>query len=266
MPASEHGYFRRLDIPQDDTGLSLAGFPLSDYGLWLRRAGWSLGEGDHRTSMTDMPGRNGTVDMSQRDEMGKPYVARRTLALQLATTGDEDEYWETRRKLKRIDGIETDVGWRSMPGTLTGIPTVGAWEETRTRTGVFMWANVELTVECDPFARGRLERFTATVSPKDVWVDTDRPTAPTITTVPPYGTKRLYLTIGDRQLVYNFDGNGADGSTTLKVDCDAKTSVYGSTPVFPTIDSDYPTLVRGSNTASTTAGSMDVVYRPLYEF
>lgn len=262
MATPRWSVFNRLDKPAHDQGLTLNGLPLSEWGLMLLDSGLELQSPESRVTSKEMPGLHGVLDTTLLDETGRPYLGQRECVIHVATTGDEPEYMETRASIMRLMGETVTVGWRTWPGTGSGRLTVGDWSVQRDWHGRFAWAGVDLTVLMEPFLEGMAHEFVATVSDSTVYVDTDGPVRPTITSVPPNGTKRLYLTVGGRQLVYNFPGNGAGGNTPLVVDCENRQSTFGGTPIFPTIDSDYPVLLPGVNHVQTSAGEMTVTYRP----
>lgn len=255
------GVFRRHLHRLRDYGLRLDGRPLSDWGLMLVSPP-VVEPVEWRTSRVEVPGRAGGVDMSLLDAMGRPVPADRECTLTVAVFGDTSECIESRCALMRLDGMDVTLGWRDWPGIGHGTLAVGRWEEQRDRLGRLAWASVDLTVRLDPYLTGEPSTFEATVSGVDVLVHTDAPVRPTITTTPPAGTRRLYLTIGSAQLVYDFDP-AASGSRTLLVDCGMGSALWGGTPILPSLDSDYPTLVDGVNHAEISAGSMRVDYTPL---
>lgn len=255
------GVFRRHLHRLNDYGLRLDGRPLSDWGLMLVTPP-ALDQVEWRTSRVELPGRAGSVDMSLLDETGRPMPSDRECTFTVATFGDPYECMETRRELMRMDGTDVTLSWREWPGVGHGTLTVGRWDERRDRIGRLAWTSVELSIRLDPYLTDEPQAFQTTVSGTDVLVDTDAPVNPTIVTTPPSGTVRLYITIGDGQLVYDFDPS-ASGTRTLLVDCGRGSALWGGEPIMPSLDSDYPILVPGVNHAEITAGSMRVDYTPL---
>lgn len=257
---SRYGVHDSSRLPVDDSGLTLNGRPLSDWHLWLLSDGVSLAAPEQVTSLAETPGAQGAADMTLRDEAGYPYYRRRDLTMSWCTTGDEPEYWETRARLAMLDGTEVTVGWPCWPGVARGLLTVGDWTTTLAHGGAFEKAVCEPVFSCDPCLYGPRMYFEAGTAAVVAYVEGNRPSHPTISIVPPEGTRRIYLTVNDRQLVYNLD---ADGRTTLTVDCAARSSVYGAAPIWPSVDSDYPVLLPGANRASVSAGVMRIEYVPM---
>lgn len=237
--------------------LRIDGRTLMDYGADPVDGLIRVGEASPRTSMVEIPGRSGSLDLSLEDDTGRAFEPRRTLEFDAVIVGDGLEAIETKQSLADLNGRIVRVDWEHLPGYWKGRCRVGAYTDTYL-VRRFAKSVVTITVDAEPYLYGDSEYFDIGVSGDRFWVHGNRPSPPTITTVPPSGTKRLYLTVNSRQLVYNL--TGADGVRKLVADCDEKASTYGDTPVFPSVDSDYPMLVPGYNNASITAGEMRVEY------
>ncbi|TPF87451.1 hypothetical protein BW13_00970 [Bifidobacterium sp. UTCIF-37] len=258
-----YGTFDRLRIPVDDSGLRLAGKPISDYGISLILGGVEIDVGDPVSDFATVPGMSGSVNRSLRDASGHTFTDRRTITMHVATTGSEMDAWETKVTLGSLDGMDMTLEWGVMPGWYEGYLTVGAWTDEYGHGGIYRYSTCDLTLLAQPDLIGRVPLgFEFGVTPVSAHVKGNRPSRPTIRAVPPADTKRLYLTIGGTALIY--DLTNADGARELVADCENRSSTFGGTVIFPTVDSDYSALVPGVITASTSAGTASLTYRPRY--
>lgn len=245
---------RGMQYAQD---IRINGKSLQQYGVDPTDGIVRVGEATPRASSVDVPGRAGSLDLSLEDDQGRVYEDNRTIEFDVVVTGDGLEAIESKRSIAALNGMTVTLEWGNLPGHWVGRCKVGAWKDTFI-VKKFAKAVATITLDAHPYLIGRSEYFTIDTDGRKFWVRGDRPSPPIITTVPPSGTKRLYVTVNQRQLVYNL--TGADGVRKLVADCDSKLSTWAGNPVFPSIDSDYPILVPGFNTATITAGSAQVVY------
>lgn len=236
--------------------LKINGRTLMDYGADPTDGIVRVGDARPRTSMTEVPGRAGSLDLSLTDETGRAYEPRRTLEFDAVIVGDGLEAIETKIRLAELNGIEVTISWDNLPGQWHGRCRVGQYKDTFLGRR-FAKSVVTFTVDADPYLHGAMEFFSIDTTPAILHAHGNRPSPPIIRTIPPAGTKRLYITVNDRQLVYNLE---ADGVKTLVADCGMRRTAYGDAPVFPSIDSDYPMLIPGENTANITAGTATVSY------
>ncbi|KAA8820264.1 hypothetical protein CSQ85_00155 [Bifidobacterium rousetti] len=246
--------------PPDGSGLTINGEPLHKLGLWLADNP-ELAAATPTAQYTSIPGTYGSVDTSLYDLSGHILTGRRDLTIHLVTAGDEPEATETMRKVAAWHGTTVSVWWRLWPGTLHGVCSVGAWTEHRDLNARFQGLTADLTISCEPLMDGTPLAFTIDVDGATARIEGNRPTGPLVRTTPPAATKRLYLTFGDRQLVFNHDFNGAE---QLVVDCTGRKPVsrIGDAVLLPSVDSDYPVLVPGFMSCTISAGEMTVTYTP----
>ncbi|NMM93863.1 phage distal tail protein [Bifidobacterium oedipodis] len=258
------GLFKREPGDWGDDGLRINGLPLSHWGLWLGVDGVQVGELSMGTSFTELPGVPGLVDGSLVDGMNNAIpTQRRTLTINVGMWGDEAEAVESKTRFALLNGSTVEVQWRNWPGVFIGRITSINWTD-EWKQGVFVRSLGVVTVSCRPYVYGTPRSFETSTAVHTVLVEGNRPTGPTVTCVPPAGTKRYYLTVNEgsanqAQLVFNADFNG---SWTLTVDCDQHYATYGTQPVFPSVDSDYPMLIPGSNTVQDSAGVSLWTYTP----
>lgn len=248
---------RRLQ--PDDSGMTINGRPLSDWHAWLTLDGVSFDAPEPSTEWQDVPGAYGGVDVAFRDATGHIPTGRRNLSFTIAVVGDEPECWQARGGIMRLHGTDVSVAMPAWPGAAHGLLSVGQWTVHRNCLGAFCGMTATLTVDAEPLLHGDVHAFDTGVGGVEVWVEGDRATGPVITATPPDGTRNLHITINDSRLLFNHD---FDGMETLVVDCSGHKPVsgIGDSYLLPTVDSDYPLLVPGRNTASITAGRMHVEY------
>lgn len=258
MPLGVHN---RLSLPVDRSGLRLAGRPIRDWGLWLLLGGVEIDAPDKTTDFVNVPGMSGSVNRTLLDESGHAYADRRTITMHVATLGNLQDAIETKQAVGALDGIDTTLEWGGLPGHYQGFLTVGAWTDTWGSGGVYRHSTCDLTMLADPDLVDEPRTFDLTVGdPRHVWVKGNRPSRPVITATPPRDTKRLYITVGARQLVYDLPGT--DGAKTLVADCENRSTTYGDAVVFPSVDSDYPVLTPGEVPSQLSAGTGSVTYHP----
>lgn len=252
-------------LPVDEAPLLIDGHDTNWYGVSLGSEGVVLGESQPAVSYVDMAGWPGGVDVSLRDATGAATPGRRDVTIHLVASSDELELLDAKRKVGQLNGRRVTVRWQPWHGELTGDVSVGAWSEIWSPPGVVLWMETKLTVSCDPLVTGEWAGFSTDTDGVDVTVDGTRPAYPLVTSTPPAGTKRFYVTVsnsaGETTLKVDAD---YDGATEVKMDSLTRTSLYGDTPVFPLIDSDYPMLVPGRNHVSVSAGTALVAYQPLF--
>lgn len=237
--------------------LRINGRTLMEYGADPTDGIVRVGEAKPRTAYATVPGRAGSLDLSLTDDTGRAYEDSRTLEFDAVVVGDALQAMETKQALAALNGTIVRLDWENLPGYWTGRCSIGAYTDTFLGKR-FAKSVTTITVTTDPYLTGRNEYFEIDTTPKKLWVHGNRPAPPVITLTPPAATKRLYVTINDRQLVYNL--TDADGVKQLVADCDSKTSLWNGKAVFPSVDSDYPVLLPGFNTASVTAGTARIDY------
>lgn len=235
--------------------LRINGKTLPEYGADPTDGIVRVGRAEPRTVFTDIPGRTGSLDLSLTDDTGRAYESSRTLEFDLVIVGDGMEALETKRELAGLNGAVVRLDWENLPGYWTGRCSVGAYTDTFLGRR-FVHSVATVTITANPWLIGPGEYWEVGTTPVKIWVHGNRPSPPTITMTPPSGTKRLYVTINDYQLVYNL--TDADGAKKLVADCDTKTSLWNGNAIFPSVDSDYPILVPGFNSASVTAGTAHI--------
>lgn len=238
--------------------IRIDGRELADYGVDPTDGVVRVGAAEPRTTIVTVPGRAGALDLTLTDDTGRAYEAQRTLEFDVVTVGDGLEAIEAKQALAGLNGRIVTLEWENLPGFWRGRCAVGAWTDTWL-VRRFAKAVATVTVTADPWLWGDVEAWDIGVTPKQLWAHGDRPSPPVISVTPPAATKRIYITINDRQLVYNL--TDADGAKSIVADCDMKTSTWDGRPIFPSVDSDYPTLLPGFNTASVTAGTARITHQ-----
>lgn len=252
-------------LPFDQAPLLIDGHDTNWYGVSLGPDGVVLGESQPATSYVDMAGWPGGADATLRDATGAATPGRRDVTIQLVASSDELELLDAKRKVGALNGRRVTIRWEPLKGDLVGDVQVGSWVETWKPLGVTAWMACVLTVSCDPLVTGEWSGFSTDTDGDEVTVEGTRPAYPLVTSTPPAGTKRFYVTVsnsaGETTLKVDAD---YDGVTELQMDSLSRTCLYGDTPVFPLIDSDYPMLVPGRNHVKVSAGTALIAYQPLY--
>lgn len=259
----DSSFFNRL--PVDESPLLIDGHSPDWYACSVGTEGVVLGSAQPATSYVDMAGLPGGADATLRDATGAATPGRRDVTVHLVASSDELELAEAKLRVGQLNGRRVSIRWQPWRGELTGDVSVGAWTETWNPPGEVLWMETTLTISCDPLLVGEWAGFSTDTDGDDVTVEGTRPSYPLVTATPPAGTKRFYVTVrnsaGETTLKVDAD---YDGATELRMDSLSRTSLYGDTPVFPLIDSDYPMLVPGRNHVSVSAGTALIAYQPLY--
>lgn len=256
------GAFNRMRVPVDQSGLRLGGKPIRDYGLSLLLGGVEIDAASAVTDFVTVPGMSGSTNRTLMDESGHAHANRRSIVMHVATTGNELDAWETKLAVGAFDGIETTLEWGVMEGHYEGFLTVGAWTDVYGHGGVYRYSTCDLTMLANPDLIGAARSFALSTTAVRVFIRGNRPSPPVIMAVPPSGTVRLYITVGASQLVYNL--SNPNGVKKLRVDCSTRRATFDGVEVFPTVESDYPTLAPGLVDAQISAGTAAVVYQPHY--
>lgn len=242
--------------------LTIDGESLADLGCDPVDGVLRIGEATAKTSLVEIPGASGAIDLTLEDTTGRAYEAGRTIEIDACIVGGPLEATESKLMLAGLRGRIVDVSWADLPGVFRGRMAVGAFDDTY--VGIrFAKSLVTLTLTTlNPHLIGPARSFGAAVTKRTAIVEGTRETRPVITAIPPADTRRLYITVNDSmQLAFNLE---ADGSKQLVADCTTGRATYGGQPLFPSIDSEYPILIPGENTVQTTAGEATFTYNPLY--
>lgn len=249
--------------PRDDTVL-LDGRPLSAYGLFVGSDGITVGEGTPRLTRTPIPGRNGVTDQTLRDPTGRAWEdSGRDITVHTVMACDEADARQLRRRLGALHGTRTSLWWQRMwEGAYQGTLAVGEWDDTVTPAG-WAYATTTLTLHSDDgLQHAPTERIPLRNGTTRLTVLGNRISYPKITLTPRAGVTTTSVTIGATTLTWNVQ-TAFDGTRRITADSMTGISLYGSAPLPPTIDSDWPLLEPGPASITVRYASGRLEYEPL---
>lgn len=229
---------QRIDLGRaGGNDISIDGVFLEEMGLWPTSI--TLGAATATLSTSTAPGRHGVVDLTLEDAAGGAFLSTRTLTIGVATDAGWDE---TRDYIKpdvgALNGKSVDVWCEPLAGTMTGRCSVGEW------TDGWGASTCELAFTVGPLIAGDEVEVELAEGETAFTVGGNRPAWPTLALTPVDGATSISIADGSgHTLEYN---PGTVITAAITVDCESQELRAGGSLVAPTIESDYPQLVPGT--------------------
>lgn len=255
-------YQRRMRLPhvEDPT---LNGVPLERMMFSLAADGITIDATKPTTSMQDMPGRDGQLDLTITDPTEAAYMGNRAITLTLYAIGGEDDILAAKTRLAALAGTIVTLSWRSLPGEYRGRMSLGAWADK--------WAGprqiatlVTMSIDAHPYLIGRGRTVTLKTGANAIHVKGNRPCWPTWTLTPASGAKTIAIRDAHGHKLTLASATAITGRITIDTSPDSRELRVNGNLMTPTLDSDYFPLLPGSNMITTTGiSAATLAYRPL---
>ncbi|KFI56596.1 hypothetical protein [Bifidobacterium callitrichos] len=267
-----------MDYVPRDTSMLIDGRPLSDWACIIGSDGVQVAAVESRTSYVSVPGRHGRIDQTLRDPMGHAYDDGRDITINLTMLASAYDRPRLMADLGGLHGRHVAIAWPSMwLGEYRGTLQVGEWQDVFSPAG-YVYSSGMLTLHTDDaLQHGRRTRVTLAWGTNRFSIDGNRPAWPVITLQPDPTAETVSIAIGGRTIAYRFtraqtrtitsvsiQPAGEYTGSLLTIDCAAETSTYGSNPIQPTLDSDYPMLSPRLVEATVTGAGGWIEYEPLW--
>ena len=242
----------------------LDGTPLEKVMLGVGKDGITVGTSDPSISTESIPGRNGVLDVTLEDETGAAYAGTRTITASLYTAGGEDDIFAAKSWLGALNGKNTTLSWRGMPGEWRGRLSVGEWSDVVTHGGMLQVSTVEVSMSAMPCLYAPTRKATLRNGANRIHVRGNRPAWPTITLTPSNGAKSVRVDDGHgHSIQLNATGKTLSGSITISADPDSRACRINGNLKAPTLESDYFPLLPGLQSLTLTNCSGSLAYEPL---
>lgn len=242
----------------------LDGTPLERVMLGVGKDGITVGKSDQSISTESIPGRNGVLDVTLEDETGAAYAGMRTITATLFTAGGEDDIFAAKSWLGALNGRNTTLSWRDMPGEWRGRLSVGEWFDVVTHGGVLQVSTVEISMSAMPCLYAPPRSATLHAGATSIHVRGNRPAWPTITLAPSNGARSVRVEDGHGHAIeLAATGQTLTGSITISTDPDGRECRINGNLKAPTLESDYFPLLPGLQTLTLANCSGSLEYEPL---
>lgn len=250
--------------PADNT-LLLGGHPLTDWQCFVGPGGISVGAATPRLTRTSVPGRHGVIDQTLRDRQGRAYDdTGREISVDIVMGADELDQRQLRQRLGEYQGMRTSLWWQRMwDGEYRGTLQIGAWKDIMLPGMAYMCTGTTLTLKTDDSVQhAPHERLKLTEGVNHIGVRGNRLALPAIT-LTTLAASEVSVSDGVNTIRYKPD-NGFAAGRTITIDSLNGSSRLDSTPIAPTLDSEYPELTAPQTTLTLTGATGWVEYEPLY--
>lgn len=256
---------RRCKVPfTDNSGTKINGVPLSDMGLALAGA-IDTGAPAASTSLVNVPGFDGSLDMTLRDVAGRSYFDRRDVTVPLVASGTRDDVFAMKAAMGAYNGRQVDLYDARYGGCWRGTLTLDKWTDYHESWGGTFYSTVDAKINAEPTLVMRRETARIT-SGASVRVLGNHPTWPTFTLTPTGSSRSIGVSVSlpDGTLIGSVTHTSAANITsTVTVDCLMSTMSAGGSTLAVSIDDDYPYLVPKSVVVTLTGCSGAVMtYEP----
>lgn len=256
----------------DNSGTKINSVSLTTMGFALTGP-ISIGEAKASTAFINVPGMDGSIDLTLRNATGSAYLDRRTVTLSLATVGTKAEVAAARAAIGAYNGKDVYVYDKRFGGDWHGMLTLGPWSDHVESWNGQLSATVTATVTAEPALL--LPEVSVTFSPTTqadsmfpVSISGNRPAWPVFTLTPNRSSNVIGVKVFD-----NNDGLlgvaryaqpvGAVISGTATVDCGLSVITIGGEMMPTSIMEDFPVLVPGTVKVNPIGCSgVTMTYRP----
>jgi len=252
---------QRMKLPAIE-GLLIDGDRPERHMLALTQDGIAIGEATPTTSTETIPGRTGLLDVTLEDESGAAYAGMREITLSLYAAGGEDDIIAAKQWLGNLNGKNTTIQWRTLPGEYRGRLVIGAWNDTWIGDRL-SHSTVEATMTAMPYLYGHPVGKTLTEGQLTINVKGNRPCWPAWSLTPKTGAKTV--TISDshgHSLTVNAAQTLSGQIAIISSPSGREVRINGNLRT-PTLESDYFPLLPGANTIRLAGCTGHVTYEPL---
>ena len=213
----------------------------------------SIGGATAATSFVEVPGMDGSLDLSLRNAQGAAYFGRRDITLQLATVGTFDEVARARSILGYYNGQDVYVFDARFGGEWHGTLTLGEWVDHVESWDGQISATVTATVAAEPtlLMLSKAVEFAPRTQASDVFsvsIAGNRATWPTFVLTPNRTSTVIGVRVEDasgRSLGSARYSQLAVISDTFVIDCERSLVTSGGEMKPVSIMEDFPALVPG---------------------
>lgn len=251
--------------PSDDSML-IGGKPLSTWECLLGEDGVTVGEAKPRLTRTSLPGRQGVIDQTLRDRTGNAYQDGRDITVDIVLMADEHDQRQLKQRLGRLHGTYTSLHWpRMWAGEYRGTLEIGEWADRFVPGMRWLATGTMLTLHSDDgLQHARMRRHDLKEGGNRIRVLGNRPAPPTLTLTPATGATSITVTIDGVRLEYT-NAKGFTPDRPIHIDtAGQRTTIGDTTPLAPTVDSDYPILTPRQAAIGLTGATGRIGYEPVW--
>lgn len=233
-------------LAQQARALAIDGVPVGSMGFVL--VGADLGAAEPSTSMSNVPGRAGGVDLTLEDECGCAFQGRRSCTFSLRTFSPAHRRAACKLALGALTGKEADVFYRPLGLTLRGRIAVGAWDDGNG------WADVDLTLSADPIMRGKGAKVALAKGDNVITVGGNAP-CPIALDLSPAGLEWVRVVLDGGKFVRVWPAASFGAGAALSIDSESMTCALNGSNIAPTLDSDWLVIAPGRHVLTLSGGT-----------